>query len=92
MANDGWAIFDSGPSALQRLIERALEPPKPKPSWPRVVNEALDGDPFVKVIECEGKRYRLDEAALIEAEEANYRAIEMEFRLSMWRGESDFST
>jgi hypothetical protein len=35
--------------------------------------KAYGGDPFVKIIECEGKRYQMDEAAMIEADERSYR-------------------
>jgi hypothetical protein len=49
--------------------------------WPRIIDEQHKGDPFVKIVECEGKRYAFDEAALIEATEHAYRSLEMDFRL-----------
>jgi hypothetical protein len=49
--------------------------------WPKVIDGQHNGDPFVKLIECDGKRYVLNEAALIEQEEATYRSFEMDMRL-----------
>lgn len=41
--------------------------------WPRIIDEAYRGDPFVKLVECNGKYYLFDEAALIEQQEEMYR-------------------
>jgi hypothetical protein len=43
--------------------------------WPHVIDEQYQGDPFVKLIEFGGKRYVLNEARLIEAEEENDRQL-----------------
>jgi hypothetical protein len=51
--------------------------------WPRIIDDCYQGDPFMKLIEAGGKRYLLSEAALIESEEATYRAFEMSMRLKL---------
>jgi hypothetical protein len=44
-------------------------------SWPRVIDEQYQGDPFVKLIEFGDMHYVLSEAAFIEAEEENDRRL-----------------
>lgn len=71
---EGSAIFDTSPSGIQRqmgrAIERAINPPKVKVQkpMPRIVDEAYEGDPFLKLIEFDGSYYVLNEAAMIEYE------------------------
>jgi hypothetical protein len=45
-------------------------------SAPRIVDEQYQGDPFKKLVECNGQHYVLDEAALIEHEEVGHRLFE----------------
>jgi hypothetical protein len=42
--------------------------------WPRVLDEAYQGDPFRMLVEFDGQRYVFDEAALIEASERAFQA------------------
>jgi hypothetical protein len=56
-----------------------------KRPWLQIVDEAVGGDPFVKLVEVEGLRYRINEAALVELEERNARKIEMGIRMG-WLG------
>ena len=60
-------------------------PPQVRRPLTRVVDEALDGDPFVKVVEVNGQRYRMDEGALVELEERNAREFEVGIRMG-WFG------
>lgn len=47
---------------------------------PRVITDQYQGDPFKTLFEFGGKHYVLDEAALIEQEEAVYREFEADLR------------
>jgi hypothetical protein len=57
---------------LDFLSAHQPNPPRVRRPLIRVVDEAYGGDPFMQILECGDKRYRLDEAAMIEAEERGY--------------------
>jgi hypothetical protein len=50
-------------------------------SWFPVITEQYKGDPFLTLVEFDGKRYVIDESVLIEQEEQTYRSLEMYFRM-----------
>lgn len=49
----------------------------------RIVETAYRGDPFLTLVESDGKYYVLNEAALIADQEQMYRAFEMDLRLKV---------
>jgi hypothetical protein len=47
----------------------------------RVIDTEYQGDPFLTLVECDGKYYVINEAALIADQERMYRSFEMDLRL-----------
>lgn len=49
--------------------------------WPRVIDDQYNGDPFVKLIEVDDKRYLFNEASLIEQQANVDQSFAMRIRL-----------
>lgn len=49
----------------------------------RIVDTEYQGDPFLTLVESDGKYYVVNEAALIADQERMYRAFEMDLRLKV---------
>jgi hypothetical protein len=58
-------------------------------NWPRIIEDCYQGDPFKKLVECNGKRYVFNETELIAQQEMMYRSFEMDMRLRAADGMRD---
>ena len=47
----------------------------------RIVDRAYQGDPFLTLVESDGKYYVINEAAFIADEERMHRSLEMDIRM-----------